>query len=160
MALVLSKKEKRMQKKCFIFSIIILMVSLLLCSCSLDWWLGDGRGDWTVDLFEGYAVSKINSREIILVHKDDPDATGGSIILPNFFVTAYQLHNPYVCIEGFFMQGRSASDEKLKAMELNYYLLDTDSGELVGPFDSYDRFKEHTDYLSIKMSEEWVRTQK
>ena len=78
------------------------MVSLLLCSCSLDWWLGDGRGDWTVDLFEGYAVSKINSREIILVHKDDPDATGGSIILPNFFVTAYQLHKPYVCIEGFF----------------------------------------------------------
>ena len=65
--------------------ITMLIISIALSSCSAEWWLGDGRGDWTLDLFEGYRIAKINSREIILARKMFPNDSGGAHVLPNYF---------------------------------------------------------------------------
>ena len=67
--------------------IAVLVVILSLSGCSwLDGFVGDGRGDWTVDLCRGYAISKINSKEILIIHKDSADETGGSIVISNYFI--------------------------------------------------------------------------
>ena len=139
-------------------TIAILVFTLFLCACSADWWVGDGRGDWTLDLYEGYAISKINSNEILLIHKEDPNNSGGSIILPNYFVIAYQLHKPYICLEGIHTQGLSASEDELNDMVLNYYLVDTTSGEEFGPFESYDDFIERCSSLGLNIEDEWIKT--
>ena len=135
-----------------------LVLLLFLSSCAADWWIGDGRGDWTLNLYEGYGISKINSNEILLVHKENPNDSGGAIVLPNYFVIAYQLHQPYIWLEGIHTQGISASEDELNDMVLSYYLVDTTNGELIGPFESYDDFIELCSSLGLEIENEWIRT--
>lgn len=139
-------------------TIAILVFTLFLSACSAEWWVGDGRGDWTLDLYEGYAISKINSNEILLIRKENPSDSGGSIILPNYFVTAYQLCKPYICLEGIHTQKISASEEELNDMVLNYYLVDTTNGEGIGPFESYDDFIKRCSSLGLNIEDEWIKT--
>ena len=140
-------------------TVAALALTLFLSACSIDWWVGDGRGDWTLDLYEGYAISKINSKEILFIHKENPNDSGGSIILPNYFVIAYQLHEPYICLEGIHTQEISASEDELNDMVLSYYLIDTTNGEVIGPFESYDDFVERCSSLGLENEDEWIKTQ-
>lgn len=141
-------------------TIATLVLILFLSACSVDWWVGDGRGDWTLDLYEGYGISKINSNEILLVHKENPNDSGGSIILPNYFVIAYQLHEPYICLEGIRTQERSVSEDELNDMVLSYYLVDTTNGEVIGPSESHDDFVERCSSLGLEIEDEWIKTKK
>ena len=136
-------------------TITIIIIALLLNGCAIDWWVGDGRGDWTLDLYGGYAISKINSREILLIHKENPNDTGGSIVIPNFFVTAYQLHEPYIYLEGISTQKMSATDEELERMALRYYVMNAINGDIIGPFDSFDGFLKHCNSIKMEISEAW-----
>ena len=142
-------------------AIAILVLSLFLSGCfSIDWWVGDGRGDWTLDLYEGYAISKINSREILLVYKEKPSDSGGAIILLNYFVVAYQLHEPYICLKGIRTQEIAASEEELNAKVFSYYLIDASNGEVIGPFHAYDDFVQHCNSLSLEIKDEWIKAEK
>lgn len=141
-------------------TIATLVLILFLSACSVDWWVGDGRGDWTLDLYEGYGISKINSNEILLVHKENPNDSGGSIILPNYFVIAYQLHEPYICLEGIRTQEISVSEDELNDMVLSYYLVDTTNGEVIGPSESHDDFVERCSSLGLEIEDEWIKTKK
>ena len=111
-------------------TIAILVFALLLSGCSVAWWVGDGRGDWTLNLYKGYAICKVNSREILFIHKEDPNDSRGTTILPNYFLTRYQLNEPYICLEGICTQSMAASEEELKNKVLSYYLVDTSNGEV------------------------------
>ena len=139
-------------------TVAALVLTLFLSACSVDWWVGDGRGDWTLDLYEGYGISKINSKEILLVHKENPNVTGGTVILPNYFVIAYQLHEPYICLEGIHTQKISVSEDELNDMVLSYYLVDTTNGEVIGPFESHDDFVERCSFLGLEIEDDWIKT--
>ncbi len=141
-------------------TIVALVLILFLSACAADWWVGDGRGDWTMDLYEGYGISKINSNEILLIHKENPNDSGGSIIIPNYFVIAYQLHEPYIYLEGIHTQEMSASKDELNNMKISYYLVDTTSGEVIGPFESYNDFVECCSSIELEIDDEWRKTNK
>lgn len=138
--------------------ITVLAILLFVCGCSLKWWVGDGRGDWTVDLYEGYSISKINSYEIIFGYKESPESPGGSIIIPNYYVTAYQICEPYVCLEGIHTQKITISDEELKNRVLSYYIVDTTDGGVIGPFESDDTLVDYCNSLALEISDKWVST--
>ena len=137
---------------------IILIIALFLNGCSIHWWIGDGRGDWTLDLYEGYAISKINSREILLIHKEHLDDTGGAIVIPNFFVTGYQIKEPYIYLEGILTQEVLVSEEELKSVIRNYYLVNTTNDQIIGPLDCFDSLVDYCNSAEIDISEEWVKT--
>lgn len=141
----------------FKVTIAILAYTLFLSGCSFEWWIGDGRGDWTLDVYNGYAISKINSNEILFVRKENPEDSGGEIVLSNYFVTAYQLHEPYICLKGIHTQEMSAVEEELNKQTVNYYLIDTTDGKIAGPFESYNDFKECYSFLGLEMNNEWIK---
>ena len=139
-------------------TIVIVVVALLLSACSADWWVGDGRGDWTLDLYSGYAISKINSKEILLIYKENPNNSGGSIILPNYFIMAYQLHEPYIFIAGIHTQGLSASEDELNNGMLSYYLIDASDGKVIGPLETHNDFADCCNSLGLDLKDEWIKT--
>lgn len=141
-------------------TIIIVISMVFFSACSFDWWVGDGRGDWTLELHKGYAISKINSREILLVYKENPDDPGGSIVLPNYFITAYQQHEPFIYLEGIRTREITASEDELNSMMLSYYLIDTTNAEIVGPFESYDDFINLCTSLGLEGKGDWIETYK
>lgn len=140
--------------------IAVLVLTIFLSSCSAEWWLGDGRGDWTLNLIDGYCIDKINSKEIVIIHKKNPNDLGGSFVVPRYFVTAYQVHEHYICLEGIHMQGLSISEDELNARVLSYYLIDTTNDEVIGPFESYDVFVEHCRSLALEIKDEWIQPNK
>ena len=146
-------------KMCRRMITMILACSLLLSGCSTDfcdWLVGDGRGDWTLDLISGYCIVKVNSRCIEIGYKDDPEDSSCSNVIPLFFVTAYQIEDPYIAIEGIPTQKFSITDEELVSRNLNYYLIDTVKGTLDGPYETMDDFNIHCASFGLKIEDEWV----
>ena len=115
---------------------------------------GDGRGDWTLDLKKGYAISKINSREILIIHKDNLSDPGGEIVVPKFFVKAYNLQEQYICVEGISIENMAATEQELVSTQSSYCIINTDSGMVIGPL-VYESFKNECDSLKIKSDCEW-----
>lgn len=137
-----------------VFSVALVLL-LIFSACSADWWVGDGRGDWTLDLCAGYCISRINSREILIGYKENPNDAGASIVITNFFITAYQMHDPYICLEGIKTRSLSASDEELKNGPLCYYLIDTTNGDIIGPFDLEVSLADYCAAIKLDISDGW-----
>ena len=137
-------------------AIVILVFALLFSGCSADWWIGDGRGDWTLDLCAGYSIARINSCEKLFVHNANPDAPGSSIIISNYFVTAYQVQEPFILLEGIPTPKITISDDELRNRVLKYYLVDTTDGEVSGPFDSLDDYVEYCGSKGVEMKDNWI----
>ena len=136
----------------------VLLCIILLTGCSSDWLVGDGRGDWKIDLCAGYIICKINSNQIIIGYEKQPELAGGTIVIPNFFVTAYQIQGSYICIQGIRTQGSCITDEERLNGKLSYYLIDTVSGEVNGPYPSYIDFFEYCRTISLELAQEWNYT--
>ena len=142
------------RKLLILISVIILV--LILGACSAEFFLGEGRGDWTLNLREGYGISKLNSRQILLIHKDNPEDSGAAIVIPNFFVLAYQDFDSYICLKGICTQERAISEEELKAAVFSYYLVDTKDSNIAGPLASYYDLTEYCNLHEIEIGEEWI----
>ena len=139
---------------------MMLAFSLCLSGCSTDfydWLVGDGRGDWTQNLISGYCLVKVNSRCIEIGYKDHPDDTNSSDVIPCYFITAYQIKEPYIALEGIPTQKFSITDEELETRELNYYLIDTTTGIVNGPYETMDAMIEYCSSLAVDISSAWVK---
>ncbi len=142
----------------------ILVVMLIFSGCSSAWLglalLGDGQGDWEKEIFGGYSIVRINSREIVLAYKESPSDVGHSFAMENnYFITAYQAQEPYIFLEGIETQEWSISDEERENGVLCYYLCNTTDGEIVGPFTSKAAFTKYCASLEIELADAWIQTE-
>ena len=132
---------------------------MFLSGCSAKWWVGEGRGDWILDVCSGYFISKINSREILFVYKEKPDDSGSKIIIPNYFVTAYQIQDPYIFLEGIQTEQITISDDELDGRVLKYYIVNSSDGNVIGPLESYDNLLDKCDVLALDLQDKWLKTE-
>ena len=138
---------------------IVLALVVFLCGCThecVEWFLGDGRGDWGLELINGYWILKINSRNVLL-SKEHDNTTGWSTKINGYYVTSYQLNDKYIFTEGFKNEGNSITDEELENPIIYYYIVNTLTDEIFGPFETYRDFLEQCDLLSIKDNDTWLQ---
>lgn len=142
----------------------LLSVALLVClcvslaGCSLHSLLGDGRGDWTLELFGGYAIVKVNSYCINLVRQLD-DGAGGTYIIPNFFVQGFQTSEPYILLKGIRCEEEFATEEELKSTDYSFYLFNTADGMLAGPYASFDELAHSCADYALLVQDTWLSPQ-
>lgn len=141
--------------KVIICSITIIAV---LCGCSNDWLSGDGRGDWTVNICGNYALSKVNTDEIILIQKYESDLPGGNIVIPNYYILAYQVQEPYIFLEGLVSQKMSISAEERENNQRSYFAVLTTDDTIIGPFESYDLLIDYCTAHNLLITDEWKIT--
>lgn len=137
---------------------IVLALVVFLCGCThecVEWFFGDGRGDWELELINRYSIVKINSCDVILGKKHDDDS-GWSIVL-GYYVTSYQIYQEYIYTEGIVKRGSSITDEELENPIIYYYIVNTLTDEIFGPFETYSDFLEQCDLLSIKDNDTWLQ---
>lgn len=140
----------------------LLSVSLLLClfvslaGCSLHALGGDARGDWTLELYGGYAIEKVNSHCINLVRLFDDGTGGGTYIIPNFFVQGFQTSEPYILLKGIHCEERFATDVELNATDYSYYLFSTADGMLAGPYASFDELVSSCADHALLVQDTWL----
>lgn len=148
-----TKQNGQMFRK---FTVFVVLLSLILSGCSTKSVDGMGRGDWTIPLFNEYAIEKVNSSQIVISLKDSPSYVGASIVISNYFVTSFQLHDPYICLRGIETQSEFISEDELRSRVLVYYLINTNDHKITGPFEVE---KDYTDYCSsipLSLHEYWL----
>ncbi len=138
--------------------VFLLLIAILFSGCSTQWWIGDGRGDWTQDLINNYAITKVNSREILLILKSSEDTSGGKIVIEHYFVKRYQVADSFILLEGVAMRGLSATEEELHSEALIYYAVDTVNNKIEGPLGSYDELKTYCASQSVSIDTDWKKT--
>ncbi|MBR5219016.1 MAG: hypothetical protein IKV89_04725, partial [Clostridia bacterium] len=130
--------RSNMKRIVVLFSVVLLLFSL--CACG---------SDWSFELINGYSIERINSHSIIL--KKD-----GQYVITNFFVTSFQIHEPFVCIKGIKTLNRSATEEEIRARVTVCYLINTETGELTGPYENEEDFRAYCKEVGVTMDELWM----
>ncbi len=142
----------------------LLSITLLVCicvslsGCSLHSLVGDGRGDWTLELFGGYGIVKVNAYCINLVRLLE-DGAGSTYIIPNFFVQGFQTSEPYILLKGIRCEGEFATDEELKSTDYSFYLFNTADGMLAGPYASFDELAHSCADYALLVQDTWLSPQ-
>lgn len=142
-----------------LFSVVLLIcICVSLAGCSPYSLVGDGRGDWTLELFGGYAIVKVNSYCINLVRLLD-DGAGSTYIIPNFFVQGFQTSEPYILLKGIRCEEEFATEEELKSTDYSFYLFNTADGMLAGPYASFDELAHSCADYALLVQDTWLSPQ-
>lgn len=110
---------------------------------------GEGRGDWSMDLYSGYDITKVNSRGIVI-------GNNSGYVIQQYFVTGFQAKEPYVCLRGIPIKDTWISDEELKENKKVYYLLNTDTDVVAGPFATFEELRVHCETVSVIVKDQWI----
>ena len=134
---------------------ILLTALLLLLSLSSCIRIG-GAGDWTFDLPGGYTVMRFNNL-CIKVIKDRATVVGE-------YIEAFCFGETYVGVKRIpfdFESGRHEDIDHVPTAypdtEREYYLLDTASGSLYGPYTA-EEFTDRCEELTVTDLCDWIST--
>lgn len=144
-------------KSLLLLSLVIAM--LFSTGCSLFSFMldpGEGRGDYTIELINGYCINKINNHEKVLSSRKNSISATGSRVLHRFYITSYQICKHYICLEGIPTKESTISDKELEKEMRNYYLVSTTSGAITGPFESMDDFLDHCNNIRLELGAVWT----
>ncbi len=139
-----------------LFSVVLLIcISVSLAGCSLHSLVGDGRGDWTLELFGGYGIVKVNAYCINLVRQLE-DGAGSTYIIPNFYVLGFQTSEPYILLKGIRCENTFATDVERSSTDYSYYLFNTANGMLAGPYASFDELAHSCTDYALLVQDTWL----
>lgn len=131
------------------FFVLLIFSVMIFGGCSEFWDPGEGRGDWSVQLYSGYKITKVNSKGVRIYGND-------SFAVKNYFVNGVQAKEPYVCFRGIPTVDRWISDDELTKNETVYYLLNTDTDALAGPFETFEELRVHCETVSVIVKDQWI----
>lgn len=116
----------------------------------------DGRGDWAVNLIGPYDIVKVNSADIICGYRNNETQTWERVV-DGFFVDGYQVHEPYIFLQGYVIEGNYIKDEEKIENLLVYYVIDSQTEVVYGPLEE-DGFKIWVDDLKFSEERQWTST--
>ena len=82
-------------------------------------------------------------------------SAGSTTVIKNCFVTKYCLVDPYICVEGISTADAFITDEEKENCVVAYYVVDTESDSIEGPFAIFQEMAERFDYIHIPPIEAW-----
>lgn len=100
-----------------------------------------GNGDWKYELKNNYQIWKVNSNEIVIGKTED--ATSLTPII-NDNVVKFKYNDNYVVV---------GCNNDFKDNNLQYYIINFDTDEIIGPLNKSDLDKENID-IAI----DWIKT--
>jgi hypothetical protein len=126
--------------------VIVLCIILFVCTIGCNKLFYRGRGDWEINLVNGYRIDHFNASEIKLCKKQNKYL---EVVIKNYYVTAYSMKEEYVFLEGIQTAGEYITDQEKEARILSYYALDTTDDCVIGPFDTADELSKALDLSGI-----------
>lgn len=147
---------KKVLLACLILVLCVIIFFLVLRGCS--YLLIDalsenyGNRDWHVELNNGYEITKINSKSIILINS--ASSSTGKIVIPDY-INAYRYNEDYLEI----LCARDGPNDLLgvDSEEDKYFLIEFEKQILHGPFTKKE-FINHCLELSIPEMGDWLTT--
>ncbi len=129
--------------------LLVLLVVFSFSSCA-------GLGDWRYYLPNGYAIIRVSAESVCLGKVENENAAS-LVIGPHIKEFCY--NDSYVGVKKIAVDPRSshAETETELSKELEYYLLNLESGEVYGPFTETEYEKKLIENAVGDMCE-WIKT--
>ena len=103
-----------------------------------------------IELVNGYTIIE-EKGEWCVLNREDGSACG----MPNFYITAYIEHDEYILLKGIPTAYLWIDETEKDSSEREYYIVDTNSDQIYGPFESELQFNYKCDELSISPELNW-----
>lgn len=129
--------------------LVILSLSLLLSACS-------GAADWRYDELPGdYEIWRTSSESISLCQASEDEPCAQIIVYP--YVDQIAFNERYIAVQ----QLKPTNSDDLKKSRDDwkrvYYLLDTETGDLLGPLDEA-AFQDACEKIDAEDFPQWIKT--
>lgn len=116
--------------------------------------------DLYFSLPNGYAVSRLNGSQIVLIYNDNWEnelgqVWDGIIVLPNYYVKGFCYHGSFIGVFGTQTETPSATMQERESGAIQYYLLDSQSSEMWGPFASKAEYDKVCTSMNIPIVDDW-----
>lgn len=130
----------------------------LLLMMALAFTLWGCQGDWRYDLVDGYAITRVNSRHICLLHYETEDGSGRYVI-EKFFVTDFCRSQNFIGLQGIPTADIFATEEELTKTERCFYIVDINGEIIHGPYADREEFVTRWAGLSGDVLPDWTSTE-
>ena len=128
-----------MRKRIVIAAVTIAFVVVLLAGC--------GLGDETISLVGGYEIWQDGDYSILVKIDGDQQST----VVNEVYIVEYALSNGYIAIAGV-----PVGYDRTQTAVRGYYLVNTESHEIYGMFDSGYQLQEQCAVLGISDTWDWT----
>lgn len=130
-------------------ALVVLSLSLLLSACS-------GAADWTYDgLPGGYEVWRTSSESISLCLPSEDGPTAQDIVYS--YVDQIAFNERYIAAQQLKPMNSDDLKKSHDDWKLFYYLLDTETGDLLGPLDEA-AFQDACAKIDAEDFPQWIKT--
>ena len=126
--------------------LVFLMLSFLLNGC-----VGAGLGDWSYPLPNGHAVWRVNS-QCIVFGRESGHSLSNDV---DSYIFAFCFNTRYVGLKR--LEAKPLPDVPVSADNIEYYLADTQSEQIIGPLSEND-YREKLAALGINDLCGWIET--
>ena len=130
--------------------VIVLCIILFVCTIGCNKLFYRGRGDWEINLVNGYRIDHFNAAEIKLCKKQNKYI---EVVIKNYYVTAYSMKEEYVFLEGIQTAGEYITDQEKQDMHLSFYAINTKQDAVYGPYSGIQQMAQE---LSFDVNTEWT----
>lgn len=142
--------------------LLVLLLALLCTSCvrmllmNSNW---NPQGDWLLQTCGDYYILRTNSRNIIVGRAHNEQADSFDIILESY-ITCFQYNSRYLAVRRLVVENRELLDDiqSLDTDAADYYLIDTETGEVYGSFVEKAEFEQACAEQSVGNLGEWIPT--
>ncbi|MET0017959.1 DUF3997 domain-containing protein [Oscillibacter sp.] len=129
--------------------LVILSLSMLLSACS-------GAADWRYDeLPGGYEIWRTSSESIALCLPSEDGVTAQDIVFP--YVDQIAFNERYIAAQQLKPMNSDDLKKSRDHWKRVYYLLDTDTGDLLGPLDEA-AFQDACEKIDAEDFPQWIKT--
>lgn len=139
--------------------IVILMVAICLTGCSdafMDWLVGDGRGDWKIELINDFYIFQTNTYSISLTIYNPEVGNYSYALDEKCYITSYQLQDPYIYVMGIPYEGDAITESEWQNTPTVFYCVNSLTREAVGPFDTEVALQEYCSATGLHISDKWL----
>ncbi len=141
------------------YILILIFGVVFLSGC-----FGPGINDWDFSLPNNYSIWHINSNQIELVLEDSSNDASATPVLEDKFVVGFLYNENYVGVKAVnqsYIDSKKSDGLKIKDIVkeeiLEYYILDTFTGKIYGPY-NVKQFDAELDKLGATNMSVWYNT--
>lgn len=136
------------------------LVSIILCFCLLCLGGCTGSSDLYYSLPNGYAVTRINGSQIVIIYNNDwrseqGQEWDGRIVLTNYFVKGFCYNESYIGLFGTRTEASSATSQEITSGAIQYYLIDSRTREILGPYATQEDFNKACTSSNAGVFDSW-----
>ena len=132
--------------------VCIALIQVLFCFL---YGCGPGPGDYSIPLCNNYSINRPNASQVQLCQQRE---NHNYVVLPSCYVCEYAVIEEYIFLAVIETPDGSLTDRDTSDYPIVYYIVDSKTDEIIGPFIDEDKLNKKVQIMGIAPMIDWKKT--